>query len=145
MALACIHHIPYSIWLYFGWSHSNEWCRALATACSSLYTGTYTFEKFFQYDVDKLLSKLEQIIQLLDKHAELEYETYQWNDTPISTTLGQRYSVMATKSDNQRHASLDAYPIPKEIVQWMKTALFSNEDLAYFNFYHNLSEYPLCS
>lgn len=100
------------------------------------------FEKFFQYDVDKLLSKLEQLIQLLDKHAELEYETYQWNDTPISTTLGQRYSVMATKSDNQRHASLDAYPIPKEIVQWMKTALFSNEDLAYFNFYHNLSEYP---
>lgn len=100
------------------------------------------FEKFFQYDVDKLLSKLEQLIQLLDKHAELEYETYQWNDTPISTTLGQRYSVMATKSDNQRHASLDAYPIPEEIIQWMKTALFSNEDLAYFNFYHSLSEYP---
>lgn len=108
-----------------------------------LYVQTPTpFEKFFQYDIEKLLSKLDQLIQVLDKHAELEYETYQWNDTHITTTLGQRYSVIATKSDNQRHASLDAYPIPEEIVQWMKTSLFSNEDLAYFNFYHNLSEYP---
>ncbi len=100
------------------------------------------FEQFFQYDIEKLLSKLEQLIQVLDEHAELEYETYQWNDTPITTTLGQQYSVLTDKTDSRRDASLDAYPIPEEIVQWIKSSLFSREDLVYFNFYNNLSEYP---
>lgn len=100
------------------------------------------FEKFLQYDIENLLTKLEELIEILDDYAELEYETYQWNDTPIATTLGQRYSVLASKTDNKRHASLDVYPIPENIVQWIKTSMFSKEDLAYFNFYNGLSVYP---
>jgi len=108
-----------------------------------LYVQTPTpIEKFFQYDLEKLFSKLEQLIQILDEHADFEYETYQWNDTKETTTLGQKYSIVASKTDSQRHASLDAYPIPEVIVEWIKSSLFSSEDLAYFNFYNNLSEYP---
>ncbi len=104
--------------------------------------GQMPLERFFDYDVDKLLAKLEQLIQLIDAHAHYEYETYQWNDTTITTTLGQDYSVIASKKGNNKNASLDVYPIPEEIIQWIKTVKFSAEDLAYFNFYSNLSEYP---
>lgn len=99
-------------------------------------------EKFFNYDIEKLLLKLEQLIQLLDANAHYEYETYQWNDTPITTTLGQTFNIVAAKTENNRNASLDVYPIPDEILQWIKTSKFSTEDLAYFNFYNNLSEHP---
>ncbi|MFJ7370581.1 DUF4132 domain-containing protein [Lysinibacillus sp. NPDC098008] len=99
-------------------------------------------EKFFQYDVTKLLHKLEQLIHILDENADYEYETYQWNDTTITTTLGQRYSLIATKTTNQHQANLDVHPIPEKIVQWIQTSMFSCEDLAYFNFYNDLYEYP---
>lgn len=109
----------------------------------SLYIQKPTpIEKFFQYDLDKLLSKLEQLIQILDEYANFEYETYQWNDAKMTTTLGQKYSILASKTDSQRNASLDVYPIPEAIVQWIKSSSFSGEDLAYFNFYNHLSEYP---
>ncbi|MEF7496709.1 DUF4132 domain-containing protein [Lysinibacillus sphaericus] len=108
-----------------------------------LYVQTPTpIEKFFQYDLDKLLFKLEQLIHILDEYADFEYETFQWNDTKMTTTLGQKYSILATKTDSQRHASLDVYPIPEAIVQWIQSSSFSSEDLAYFNFYSHLSEYP---
>ncbi|QPA54064.1 DUF4132 domain-containing protein [Lysinibacillus sphaericus] len=108
-----------------------------------LYVQTPTpIEKFFQYDLDKLLSKLEQLIHILDEYADFEYETFQWNDTKMTTTLGQKYSILASKTDSQRHASLDVYPIPEAIVQWIQSSSFSSEDLAYFNFYSHLSEYP---
>ncbi|MFJ6210917.1 DUF4132 domain-containing protein [Lysinibacillus sp. NPDC092081] len=105
---------------------------------------TMPLEKFFDYDIEKLLLKLEQLIQLLDANAQYEYETYQyqWEDTPITTTLGQTFNIVASKAENNRKASLDVYPIPDEILQWIKTSKFSAEDLAYFNFYNNLSEYP---
>ncbi len=108
-----------------------------------LYVQTPTpIEKFFQYDLDKLLFKLEQLIHILDEYADFKYETFQWNDTKMTTTLGQKYSILATKTDSQRHASLDVYPIPEAIVQWIQSSSFSSEDLAYFNFYSHLSEYP---
>jgi len=108
-----------------------------------LYVQTPTpIEKFFQYDLDKLLFKLEQLIHILDEYADFEYETFQWNDTKMTTTLGQKHSILATKTDSQRHASLDVYPIPEAIVQWIQSSSFSSEDLAYFNFYSHLSEYP---
>ncbi|WP_285396164.1 DUF4132 domain-containing protein [Lysinibacillus sp. fls2-241-R2A-57] len=108
-----------------------------------LYTqATMPLEKFFEYDVEKLLLKLEQLIQLLDANAHYEYETYRWDDTPITTTLGQTFNIVASKTENNRNASLDVYPIPDEILQWIKTSKFSTEDLAYFNFYNNLSEHP---
>jgi len=108
-----------------------------------LYVQTPTpIENFFQYDLDKLLFKLEQLIHILDEYADFEYETFQWNDTKMTTTLGQKYSILATKTDSQRHASLDVYPIPEAIVQWIQSSSFSSEDLAYFNFYSHLSEYP---
>lgn len=103
---------------------------------------TMPLERFFDYDIEKLLLKLEQLIQLLDANAQYEYETYQWSDTPITTTLGQTFNVVASKTENNRNASLDVYPIPDEILQWIKTSNFSAEDLAYFNFYNTLSEYP---
>ncbi|MEY9979351.1 DUF4132 domain-containing protein [Lysinibacillus sp. RC79] len=105
---------------------------------------TMPLEKFFDYDIEKLLLKLEQLIQLLDANAQYEYETYQyqWDDTPITTTLGQTFNVVASKAENNRNASLDVYPIPDKILQWIKTSKLSAEDLAYFNFYNNLSEYP---
>lgn len=99
-------------------------------------------EKFFDYDVHKLLPKLERLIQLIDVHAHYEYETYQWNDTLMTTTLGQDYNVIASKKENSKNASLDVHPIPEEIIQWIKEEKFSTEDLAYFNFYSNLSQYP---
>ncbi|KOP72183.1 hypothetical protein AMS59_18270 [Lysinibacillus sp. FJAT-14745] len=101
---------------------------------------TMPLEKFFAYDVEKLLLKLEQLIQLLDVNAHYEYETYRWDDTPFTTTLGQTFNIVASKTENNRNASLDVYPIPDDILQWIKTSKFSGEDLAYFNFYNNLSE-----
>ncbi|WP_249664399.1 hypothetical protein, partial [Lysinibacillus sp. D4B1_S16] len=60
----------------------------------------------------------------------------------MTTTLGKKYSILASKTDRQRNASLDVYPIPEAIVQWIKSSSFSGEDLSYFNFYNQLSEYP---